>query len=234
MYEILLMDIDNTLFNFDMAEDKAIHVALAHYDIEPTNEVVNKFKVINKGLWKQFERGEITKERLLAKRFEELFAFLNRQDHLKNNISNEVNTYYLSKLSDSSDLMPFAYEVLEELSKSKKIYPVTNAVYKTQVKRINNSTVKDFFSGVYISESIGIQKPYKGFFDYVFEDLKILYKSKVLLVGDSLTADIIGGINYGIDTCWYNPKGLDSNGVKPTYEIKCLKELLEICKESRS
>lgn len=234
MYEILLMDIDNTLFNFDMAEDKAIHVALAHYDIEPTDEVVNKFKVINKGLWKQFERGEITKERLLAKRFEELFAFLNRQDHLKNNISNEVNTYYLSKLSDSSDLMPFAYEVLEELSKSKKIYPVTNAVYKTQVKRINNSTVKDFFSGVYISESIGIQKPYKGFFDYVFEDLKILDKSKVLLVGDSLTADIIGGINYGIDTCWYNPKGLDSNGVKPTYEIKCLKELLEICKESRS
>jgi YjjG family noncanonical pyrimidine nucleotidase len=234
MYEILLMDIDNTLFNFDMAEDKAIHVALAHYDIEPTFEVVSKFKSINKGLWKQFERGEITKERLLAKRFEELFVFLNRQDHLKNNISNEVNTYYLSKLSDSSDLMPFAYEVLEELSKNKKIYPVTNAVYKTQVKRINNSTVKDFFSGVYISESIGIQKPYKGFFDYVFEDLKILDKSKVLLVGDSLTADIIGGINYGIDTCWYNPKGLDSNGVKPTYEIKCLKELLEICKESRS
>lgn len=234
MYEILLMDIDNTLFNFDMAEDKAIHVALAHYDIEPTSEVVSKFKSINKGLWKQFERGEITKERLLAKRFEELFVFLNRQDHLKNNISNEVNTYYLSKLSDSSDLMPFAYEVLEELSKNKKIYPVTNAVYKTQVKRINNSTVKDFFSGVYISESIGIQKPYKGFFDYVFEDLKILDKSKVLLVGDSLTADIIGGINYGIDTCWYNPKGLDSNGVKPTYEIKCLKELLEICKESRS
>lgn len=234
MYEILLMDIDNTLFDFDKAEDKAIHIALKHYDIEPTDEVVNTFKTINKGLWKKFELGEITKERLLAQRFEELFAYFKKDEHLERNISSEVNTYYLSKLADSSDLMPYAYEVLESLSKRCKIYPVTNAVYKTQIKRINNSTVKDFFSGVYISEVIGIQKPYKGFFDFVFNDLKIEDKSKVLLVGDSLGADIIGGINYGIDTCWYNPKGIDSNGVKPTYEIKCLKELLEICKESRS
>ena len=146
MYEILLMDIDNTLFDFDKAEDKAIHIALKHYDIEPTDEVVNTFKTINKGLWKKFELGEITKERLLAQRFEELFAYFKKDEHLERNISSEVNTYYLSKLADSSDLMPYAYEVLESLSKRCKIYPVTNAVYKTQIKRINNSTVKDFFS----------------------------------------------------------------------------------------
>ena len=234
MYDILLVDIDNTIFNFDIAEDKAIHVALKHNDIEPTDEVVNKFKTINKALWKKFELGEITKERLLAQRFEELFAFLGKMEHLKNNISSEVNAYYLNQLSNSSDLMPDAYEVLEELSKTHKIYPVTNAVYKTQTKRINNSTVKQFFNGVYISEVIGVQKPYQGFFDFVFNDLKITDKSKVLMVGDSLIADIVGGINYGIDTCWYNHKNADSQGVKPTYEIKSLKELLNICKESRS
>ncbi|MBQ6816989.1 MAG: YjjG family noncanonical pyrimidine nucleotidase, partial [Bacilli bacterium] len=197
MYDILLVDIDNTIFNFDIAEDKAIHVALKHYDIEPTDEVVNKFKTINKSLWKKFELGEITKERLLAQRFEELFAFLGKMEHLKNNISSEVNAYYLNQLSNSSDLMPDAYEVLEELSKTHKIYPVTNAVYKTQTKRINNSTVKQFFNGVYISEVIGVQKPYQGFFDFVFNDLKITDKSKLLMVGDSLIADIVGGIKYG-------------------------------------
>lgn len=229
MYEILLFDIDNTLLNFDLAEEKAIHVALSHYNIEPTLEVVSKFKEINKKLWKKFELGEITKERLLEKRFEELFEFLGNFKYLDNNVSREINTYYLNQLANSSDLMPDAYEVLKELSKSHQIYSVTNGVTKTQTKRINNSTIKQFFDGVYISETIGIQKPYKGFFDYVFNDLKITDKRKVLLIGDSLTADIIGGINYGIDTCWYNFKKQESKEIKPTYEIKSLKELLDIC-----
>lgn len=229
MYEILLFDIDNTLLNFDLAEEKAIHVALTHYDIEPTLEVVSKFKEINKQLWKKFELGKITKERLLEKRFEELFEFLGNIKYLENNISREINTYYLNQLANSSDLMPDAYEVLNELSKSHKIYLVTNGVTKTQTKRINNSSIKKFFNGIYISETIGIQKPYKGFFDYVFADLKIKDKKKVLLIGDSLTADIIGGINYGIDTCWYNFKTQESKDIRPTYEIKSLKELLDIC-----
>ena len=230
MYEILLVDIDNTIFNFDIAEDKAIHIALKHYNIDPTEDIVKKFKEINESLWRQFELGNITKEKLLEKRFEDLFVFLENKEYVSNNISKDINKYYLTQLASSSDLMPNAYECLKQLAKSHKIYPVTNGVYNTQTKRINNSIVKEFFSRIYISEQIGIQKPHKEFFDYVFNDLKIKDKSKVLLIGDSLTADILGGINYGIDTVWYNYNQKTSSNIKAKYEINDLLELIDICK----
>lgn len=228
MYNIILIDIDNTLLDFDKAEDRAIKVSLNKFGINPTPYVVSRFKEININLWKEFELGKISKDRLLEKRFEDLFTLLKNEDYLKNNISRSINIHYLNELSMSSDLMPNAYEVLKELSNYTKIYPVTNGVYNTQMNRINNSLIKDYFSKIFISEKIGIQKPEKGFFDFVFQDLNIKNKDSVLLVGDSLTADIIGGINYGIDTCWYNPQDLPNVNCQPKYIIKDLKELLKI------
>ncbi len=230
MYKAILFDIDNTLFNFDNAEDYAIHETLKHFNINDSSEVCKMFKKINLDLWHEYEKGLITKPELLKKRFEKLFDYfsINNKEELCK-ISSDINVYYLSCLSNNSDLMPNCLEMIKEVSKYVKIYSVTNGVTNTQLKRINNSLIKDYFNDYFISEQIGYQKPYKEFFDYVFNHIDIK-KEECLLVGDSLSADIKGAIDYGIDSCFYNIKGIDYTGINPKYVIKDLLEIIDIIK----
>jgi HAD superfamily hydrolase (TIGR01549 family) len=104
---------------------------------------------------------------------------------------------------------------------------ITNGIERTQLRRINKSTIKPYISDIFVSEKIGFAKSSCEYFDYVFLSLNINYKNYVLIVGDSLLSDIKGGMNYGVDTCWYNPNGLtNSTEITPTYEIKSLLELM--------
>ena len=127
--------------------------------------------------------------------------------------------------------MPGALETCKMLSEYCSLYIVTNGVSKTQHSRIRLSAIKDYFKDIFVSEDVGYQKPLKEFFDYVFEKINLIDKSRVLIVGDSLTSDIQGGNNAGIDTCWYNPKGIENTKkVNCTYEINNLQDLLSIIK----
>lgn len=223
MYEMILIDVDNTLLDFTKAEDMAIRKTLEHFGYQLNEQEIDLYKTINKGLWMQFEQKQITKEALLEKRFSDFFSIL--KVDCPNPVS--INEYYLKQLSNSNDLMPYALETLRGLSLHAKIYAVTNGVYQTQMRRLDGSKIKDYFSEIFVSESIGCSKPESGFFDFVFKKLNNPEKTKVLMVGDSLSADIIGGLNYGIDTCWYNPKG-EKTSLKPTYIIGDLRQLLDI------
>lgn len=223
MYKALLVDLDNTLLDFNKAEERALTTTLLRYGLNDTKEIKEEFKKINSKYWMLFEKGEISKEDLLVQRFKDFF-----EKYIPNPKAKEINTFYLNQLAESGDLVVHALETLETIKGKVKIYPVTNGVYNTQVSRLEKSGLNKFFEKIFVSEKIGYQKPKKEFFDYVFNNIEY-NKDEVLLLGDSLTADIIGGINYGIDTCWYNPNHLSSN-LKITYVIDDLLDLIKLIK----
>ena len=224
-YKTILIDLDDTLLDFQKSEDVAIRTTIKTLGIEPTEDVVNAYKEINLKYWKMFERKEIEREALLIARFKEFCELLN----VTNKDFSLLNETYFHYLSSSPFEIDGADEFLNKLSEKYDIYVITNGVKRVQTIRLSLVNITKYFKKVYISEEIGYQKPSIEFFDFVLNDLNITNKEEVLIIGDSLSSDIQGGINSGIDTVWYNPKKLKSN-INYTYEIKNYDEFFEIIK----
>lgn len=224
-YKTILIDIDDTLLDFQKSEEHAIRTTITSLGIDPTEEIVKSYKEINLKYWKMFERGEIEREALLVARFKEFCELLN----ITNKDFSKLNETYFYNLSSVPFEIDGAYEFLEKLSKDYNIYAITNGVKRVQTKRLSLVNITKFLEKIYISEEIGYQKPSTEFFDYVLKDLNITNKDEVLIIGDSLTSDIQGGINSGIDTMWYNPKKIKSD-YNYTYEINSYSDFYKIIK----
>lgn len=226
-YKVILFDIDDTLLDFDKAETNAIIDSLNHFDIEYDDSKIKLYKDINLKYWKEFEKGKTTIPELMVNRFQE-FLMIVKKDLVRN--AKEFNSYYLDRLNYGHDIIKDADIVIKKLINKYLVYPASNGIGPTQINRVESSALKGLFTKYYVSGFIGYQKPQKEFFDYIFNDLKNIKKEEFLMVGDSLTSDIKGGINAGIDTCWFNYRSKENKDVKPTYTITELKELLEILK----
>lgn len=224
-YKTILIDLDDTLLDFQKSEDVAIRTTIKTLGIEPTEDVVSAYKEINLKYWKMFERKEIEREALLIARFKEFCELLN----ITNKDFSLLNETYFHYLSSSPFEIDGAEEFLKKLSKKYDIYVITNGVKRVQTIRLSLVNITKYFKKVYISEEIGYQKPSVEFFDFVLNDLNIKNKEEILIIGDSLSSDIQGGINSGIDTMWYNPKGLQSN-INYTYQIKNYDQFFELIK----
>jgi len=223
-YDVILMDADNTLFDFSKAEATALDRAFFHYGYEYSDTVCNAYREINKKLWKQLEGSLISVTELQYQRFFRLFTLLDIEED-----PTEFNLHYLDELADCSQLVDGAEDICRLLQRHCRLAIVTNGVSKTQHRRIDQSSVKDCFEAVFVSGDIGCQKPQKEFFDVVFADLNIPDPDRVLIVGDSLASDILGGNNAGIAACWYNPNGAQNETmVIADYEIQSLYELNDI------
>lgn len=223
-YEVILMDVDGTLLDFQMAESLGIQEVMRHYGVKPTHELQQLYHQINDGLWKAFERGEITRDHIMETRFAEFFGRLDKKVD-----GAEAETLYREQLNRSAVLIDGATECCSHLKDRYRLYVVTNGVSQTQHKRLNDSGLNWFFQDIFVSEDAGSQKPQKEFFDYCFARIPGADPSKMLIIGDSLTSDIKGGNVAGIDTCWYNPGGeINDKDVQVTYEIRSLKELEEL------
>lgn len=223
-YDCILFDADDTLFDYGMAESHALNHAFAHFGL-PTGagDYAASYQEINRALWKDYEQGRITSAALRVERFNRLFAAHDLA--LK---PEEFSDAYLRFLGEGTFLIQGAAELCAELTGC-RLAIITNGIRDVQHARIKGSPLSEVFEAVIVSEETGYQKPETGIFDYAFARLGLTDKSRVLIVGDSLTSDIQGGINYGIDTCWFNP--LDKPGVPgiaPTYVIRSLDGLLEI------
>jgi len=225
-YDIILFDIDDTLFDFTKSEQEAFNKVFEKYNLFNNLKLYEKsYQEISKVLWRDLENGIISLAELGSERFRRLFL-----EHELEIDAVVFNQDYLGFLGEQTHLVQGAEKVISELS-NKRLAIITNGYTDVQTSRTNNSPLKDTFEHIIISESTGFQKPQTGIFDYAFDKLQITDKSNVLMVGDSLTSDIQGGINYGIDTCWFNPKHKENNtSLKPTYEINKLESLLEIIK----
>ncbi len=226
-YTTLLFDADGTLIDFDKDEHDALISALKFYGHDLTESEISAYSAINLKLWKKFERGEIEKIEIERTRFAEFFEYLGISLPVS---AYEINKTYLSFLAEGGNLIKGARELLSVLKeKQYDMHIVTNGIFAVQKKRLAKANIRDFFSEVFVSEIIGHQKPKKEFFEYVSQQLKEKDKSKILLIGDSLTSDIKGAINFGIDSVWLNLKSEEKNEeILPTYEIKSLEELLDI------
>lgn len=226
-YYCILLDADNTLLDFDAAENKALADTLAHYGLEPDSETVQKYREINSALWAQLERGQIRREKLMNERFN---RFLKTMKAAGNGA--EMNRYYLERLSMYPDLLPGTLEVLRELAEVATLAIVTNGFERVQTRRAQESGIMDFVEDVFVSEKLDCEKPNRKIFDAALRALGVEGRERVLVVGDSLTSDIQGGQNAGLDTCWVNRNHAANNGkTKPTYEIDSLEGLYRIVME---
>ena len=221
-YDIFLFDADDTLFNYDMAEANALKIMFDYCGFNYSESIRLKYREINSKVWESYEKAEISKIELQTLRFTHLFNEIGVKYDV--NIFNEK---YLIKLGKGLFLIDGAFEICQEIvSNNKKIFIVTNGILTTQKTRIEHSLIKEYISDYFVSEFIGFQKPHIEYFNYVFSHIPKIEKSKILIVGDSLSNDIAGGNNAGIDSCWYNKAGeINNTGIIPTYEINNLCEL---------
>ena len=227
-YYCILFDADNTLLDFDAAESKALADTLRAYGIEPDVETVQTYRTINEELWHQLEKGQIRREKLMAERFTRFLKAVNAAGS-----GVEMNRFYLEQLSTHPDLAaPNVLDVLRELSEVATLAVVTNGFEKVQTRRTAESGILDYVEDVFVSEKMDSEKPNRKIFDAALRALGVENREHVLMVGDSLSSDIQGGVNAGLDTCWYNPGHAENPGkVCPTYEIASLEELYPLVME---
>ena len=221
-YPWLFFDADGTLFDYNRAETTAFRKAFDLLKFEFQDSYLEAYQKINRELWKALERHEITPGVLRVRRFELLLEALQLSGS-----ADELNVAYVEQLGLCTDLIDGAYEVLDALHKDSRIAIVTNGLEAVQRSRLLHSTIHPFISELIISEEVGAAKPHPAFFDAACAQTGNPRKSDVLIIGDSLTSDIQGGADYGIDTCWYNPtQEAKPDGLPITYEIRHLNELL--------
>lgn len=222
-YTTLYFDLDNTLLDFYKSEYKAIKALLKMHDLPDGDEQAKLYSIINKEYWERFERGEIEKTEIFEGRFITLLEKLGATRDSK-----KMSQDYFALLSRGSDVMDGAVQILEWVrGEGYTVCATTNGVATTQYRRIEESGLGVYFDYVCVSEDAKHQKPEREYFDYVMANTAEKDPAKILVIGDSMSSDILGGINAGLDTCWYNPNNLTATHT-PTYEITTLEQLKDI------
>jgi len=223
-YKWLLVDIDGTLFDYDNAESAALARTFEQMDLPFEPGAIQTYRRINGQLWLEFEQGKRSQSRLKVERFGLLFAALGLQSDPA-----LFSQCYLQNLATGTELFDGAQEVVESLYGHIGLLLITNGLTEVQRPRLKRSSIGGYFSDMVISEETGSSKPDSGIFDVAFQKMDQPRKEDVLIVGDSLTSDMQGANNYGIDACWYNPgKRPNTLGLRIQYEIERLDELLPI------
>ena len=223
-YSWLLFDADETLFDFPKSEARALQRTLEDSGLPFRAEFTSLFSHFNQQVWREMERSEITRAQLRVKRFHLFF-----EETRLNGDPQTVSPLFLQNLSLGADLLHDAEEVIRALKENHKLAIVTNGMRQVQRPRLASSSICDCFEKLFISDEIGADKPSRAYFDAVYTEIGQPPKETVLIIGDNLNTDMKGGLDYGIHTCWYNPKSEISN-LPITYTIADLKALLSLVK----
>lgn len=223
-YKFLLFDLDHTLLDFDAAEDVALSQLLNEEGVEDIQAYKDYYVPMNKALWKDLEQKKISKVELVNTRFEKLFEHFGIEKD-GTYLANRYQFY----LAQQGQVFSGAIELLDNLiERGYELYAATNGITAIQTGRLAQSGLAPYFNQVFISEQLQTQKPDALFYEKIGQKIPGFSKEKVLMIGDSLTADIQGGNNAGIDTIWYNPHHLENKTLaQPTYEVDSYKALLD-------
>ena len=222
-YKFLFFDLDHTLLDFDAAEDIALTQLLEEEGVEDIQVYKDFYVPMNKSLWKDLEQKKITKSELINTRFAKLFA----------HFGIEKDGAYLAEryqffLSKQGQTFPGVEDLLKKLiSQGYELYAATNGITYIQTGRLKQSGIAPYFKEIFISEQLHTQKPDAEFYEKIGACIPNFNKNHALMIGDSLSADIQGGQNAGIDTVWYNPQHLENTTqLHPTHEVHSYKDLL--------
>ena len=224
MVEFLFLDLDDTILDFHKAEHIALSKTFRSFGLEPTQEVLDRYSIINRAHWQRLERKELTREQVVVGRFATLFQ---ERDIQADPV--EVAAKYEDFLSQGHYFLPGAEDALKRLSSKYKLYLASNGTAKVQAGRLESSGIGQYFEEIFVSQDMGANKPDKVYFDRCGEKIPGYDPSKAMMVGDSLTSDIQGGINAGMRTVWVNARGETPPAhIIPDYEIKALSQLEEL------
>ena len=226
MIEFLFLDLDDTILDFRKAEYIAIGNTIGEFGVEPTDEVRQLYHRINKWHWEQLELGTMTREEVLVNRFGVLFEKLGKTVDAV-----ACARAYEKNLSQGHWFLPGAEEAVDALSKKYRLFLASNGTASVQKGRMTSANLYRFFETVFVSQEIGHNKPSKAYFDACFATIPGFDKEKAMIVGDSLSSDIKGGINAGIKTVWVNPEHKDCGDIRPDYEIEALSQLEALLEE---
>ena len=220
MIRFVLMDLDDTILDFHRAEAAAVSKTLLRLGIEPTEEIVQRYSEVNAAHWRMLERGEITRAQVLTGRFRQLYSEIGADCDPE-----QTQQIYEAYLSQGHYFIPGAEQLLKDLSGKYLLYLVSNGNTAVQEGRLKSSGIEPYFEEIFISELIGADKPSKAYFDRCFARIPDFDPVQAILIGDSPTSDILGGIHAGVKTCWFNPNH------RPTHpEIHADYEVDQLCK----
>ena len=222
-YKYLLFDLDDTLLDFGKAQVLAFKKLLEDENIEYSDELFEQYETINKSLWRSFERGEISNKVVTSERFIRFFTLFNMKVD-----GSEVDNRYRSYLAEGNQLFEGIVGMLEKLSLTHKLYIASNGIGITQHTRLKNNKLNKYFEKIFISEEIGSKKPDREFFDIIFKEIGVENKNEVLMIGDTLTSDILGANNVGIDSCLVDIHKISNSEIVPTYKIDKTVDILGI------
>lgn len=224
---IVLMDLDDTILDFHQAEKLAIARTLKELGIEPDERVIRRYSEINAIQWKRLETGEISREQVLVGRFELLFDELGLELS-----SRRAKALYEGFLSQGHYFMPGAEVLLKKLQTGYRLFICSNGTAVVQAGRLKSAGISPYFEEIFISEEIGCNKPSPEFFRRCFERIPDFDRDRCIIIGDSLSSDILGGIRAGIKTCWFNPGHRPGDSeIIPDYEIGELEQVPELLKK---
>lgn len=223
MVDTLLFDLDNTLLDFNQAERIAVSKTLEHFHITPEDAILKRYSELNLAQWKLLEQGKISREQVKLRRFQILFTELGTDAPAE-----EAALMYETLLAHGHYFMDGAEELLETLYGKYRMYLVTNGTLSVQKGRLKSSGISRYFDGIFISEELGYNKPSMEYFDCCFSKIPDFHKETTVIIGDSLTSDIQGGINAGIRTIWFNPNHENAAEIIPDYEFDKLSKLPEL------
>ena len=224
-YKIIIFDADDTLFDFKKSEREAFKNTMEEFNLEyDENYHFKIYKEINNTLWKDFELGIIPQEKINEVRFKIFSEALN----IKFNTDKFADSY-IKNLGNASFLYEESTELIKYLYKDYILFIVTNGLKDVQNNRIKKSSIAKYFKNIIVSDEVKVAKPNPKIFEYALNDTTNTYSDEILVVGDSLSSDIQGGINLKADTCWYNPNKIENKTtINPTYEISNLMDLKDI------
>lgn len=226
MIRVILWDVDGTLLNFRKPERYGIRKCFSLFGLgDCSDAMLERYSAINKKYWEKLERGEITKKDVLHDRFQEFFE----EEKIDFDRIDEFNVQYQISLGDKIFYNDDSYHLVKELKSVVKQYAVSNGTLFAQERKLKKSGFNQLLDGIFISEQVGIEKPDRRFFDAVWNEIGDYKKEEVVIVGDSLTSDMQGGVNTGIQCCWYNPYGEENkNNLKLDAEIRDLNEIKQL------
>lgn len=224
-FTTILWDVDGTLLDFLYSQRIALKNCLQIFDRECTEELRTRYSQINDNYWKRYELGEITREELLTGRFRTLFEEFDicgiDPEAFCREYQRELGNVYCY-IDDSLDICKSLYGKVKQ-------YVVTNGAVSTQKNKLKLSGLSDVMEEIFVSDEVGTPKPDKGFFDYCLAHVEEKDPKNILLVGDSLSSDIKGGVMAGIPTCWFRPEGTENHTeYKSDYEISNLHQIFEV------
>lgn len=225
MITTILMDLDDTILDFHKAEQGALRKALLTIGVDPTPAVLQRYSEINLSQWKLLELGELTQEQVKINRYKIFFKELGIDA-----APEYTAKVYEHNLAFEHELVDGAMELLQQLSGKYRLYAASNGTYEVQRQRIKDSGIAPYFDDFFISKKIGFHKPDPQFFAYCFSHIPDFKKEESVMVGDSLSSDILGGIRAGLKTIWYqkDPQVTDNGDIHPDYRIHNLSELPEL------